>query len=167
MIITENLILRRPEPRDVDAMVAFFMSDRSASVGGPYDLGRAWRIAALYFGHWDIRGFGNFVVTRKDNESALALVGPWHPADWPEREVGWTVLTAKAEGTGLAYEAAQAAVRHAYETLGWDSVVSYIAPANTRSIRLAERLGAVLDVNAAQPRPSDPCLIYRHPRGTE
>jgi RimJ/RimL family protein N-acetyltransferase len=48
--------------------------------------------------------------------------------------------------------------------IGWQEVVSYIAPENHRSIALAERLGAALDKNAPQPKPEKPCLVYRHPK---
>ena len=102
-----------------------------------------------------------WAVTRHDDDTALGLVGPWTPPDWPEAEIGWMILSDAAEGTGIATEAAKAAVAHAYDSLGWDTVVSYIAPDNTRSIRLAEKLGAVLDPQAAGPKPDT--LVYRHP----
>jgi RimJ/RimL family protein N-acetyltransferase len=164
MIETANLILRRPVASDWESYRAFTMSPRSATLGGPYSLGRAWRNFAAEFGHWDIRGFGMFAVTRKGSDEALAMIGPWYPGDWPETEVGWMVLSDKAEGKGLAFEAADAAIDHAYKVLGWDTVVSYVAPGNTRSARLAERLGAVVDPSAPQPKPEEPCLVYRHPR---
>ena len=58
--------------------------------------------------------------------------------------------------------AAEAARTHVFETLGWDTAVSYIDPQNARSIALAERLGAVRDDSAARPHPDD--LVYRHPK---
>ncbi len=71
------------------------------------------------------------------------------------------------EGNGIATEAARACVAHAYDTLGWDTVVSYIDPDNARSIALAERLGATLDTQATPPTRKDPdatdALVYRHP----
>lgn len=164
MIETANLILRRPVAADWEAYRDFALSDRATTLGGPHTVGRAWRIFASELGHWDIRGYGMFAVTRKGSDEALALIGPWVPEDWPETEVGWMVLSDAAQGTGLAYEAADATIDHAYHVLGWQTVVSYIAPENTRSIRLAERLGAVLDPNAPQPMPDKPCLVYRHPR---
>ena len=166
MIETQNLILRRPVASDWEAYRAFAMSPRSATMDGPHSLGRAWRIFAAELGHWDIRGFGMFAVTRKGDDEALGLIGPWFPGDWPETEVGWMVLSEKAEGTGLAFEAADASVDYAYKHLGWDTVVSYVDATNTRSIRLAERLGAVHDPNAPNPFPDDPCLVYRHPKRT-
>lgn len=161
---TDRYTLRRPAPRDWDAFHAFMMSDRSSAFGSHRNLARAFRAFAAELGHWEIFGHGMWAVTPHDSDTALALIGPWSPPDWPEREIGWMVFSADAEGTGLATEAARAAIADAYDRLNWSTVVSYIGPDNTRSIRLAEKLGAMLDLAAPQPNPLDPLLVYRHPR---
>ena len=158
---TERLILRRPEPRDQDPSVNFFMSDRAIGVGGPYTHGQAWRHFAFELGHWEIYGYGMWAVTLKEDDSLVGLVGPWTPPDWPEAEIGWMVYE-NAEGKGIAYEAAKASIADARTRLGWKTMVSYIKPDVTRSIALAERLGAKLDPNANTPG-DFPCLVYRHP----
>ena len=164
MIETERLVLRRPVPADWEAFWDFFRSERSAMLGGPKGLAESWRIFASELGHWEIRGYGMWTVTRKGDDTPRALIGPWHPADWPETEIGWMVYRAEDEGTGLATEAARAAVEHAWRDLKWDTVVSYIGFGNDRSAALAEKLGAVLDPDAPQPHPDKLCQVYRHPR---
>lgn len=159
---TERLILRRPNKGDQQACVDFFMSDRAAGVGGPFTLGQAWRHFAYELGHWEINNFGMWAVTMKGDDTILGLIGPWFPADWPEREIGWMVFE-NAEGKGIAYEAAQAAIKHARTDLGWTDFVSYIGPEIKRSIALAERCGASLDETATPPN-EFPCLVYRHPK---
>ncbi|MEM7319687.1 MAG: GNAT family N-acetyltransferase [Pseudomonadota bacterium] len=159
---TERLILRKPGPQDTDTVLEFFLSDRAKHVGGPYTLGGAWRQFAAEVGHWDLLGFGMWAVTRKGDDQILGLIGPWCPADWPENEIGWLVF-GDAEGKGIAFEAARAALDHAFDTLGWTTAVSYIDHDNARSIALAERLGAVSDPGAPRPKPDHPCLVYRHP----
>ncbi len=161
---TDRFVLRRPGPDDWPAFHAFMMSDRSAAFGSHRNLAKSFRSFAAELGHWEIFGFGMWAVTTHEANTALALIGPWTPPDWPEPEVGWMVLSASAEGTGLATEAARAAIHHAYHVLCWPTVVSYIGPENIRSIRLAEKLGARLDPAAPQPRPDDPVLVYRHPK---
>ncbi|MFQ6547270.1 GNAT family N-acetyltransferase [Aestuariibius sp. 2305UL40-4] len=158
---TERLILRRPDDRDTDAAIAFLTGERSRSVGGPLSLGQAWRAHAKMVGHWTLRGFGLFAVTEKETGRTLGISGPYYPADWPEKELGWHIWDAASEGKGIAYEAALAARRWAYGDLGWPTAVSYIDPSNARSIALAERLGARLDTAAE--RPDDECVVYRHP----
>ncbi|SPH16636.1 hypothetical protein DEA8626_00146 [Defluviimonas aquaemixtae] len=164
---TERLVLRAPLPQDWHAFADFLASDRSRFIGGPKDRTDAWRAFGHVIGMWVLRGFGSFVFTSKGDDTALGMTGPWYPEGWPERELGWTVWTPAAEGKGYAFEAAKAARDHAFRDLGWDTAVSYIDGGNTRSIALAERLGAVCDPAAATPDHDDddvPCLVYRHPK---
>lgn len=160
-IETAHLTLRRPQAGDWEAWAAFMGSERARYVGGPYDRELAWRSYAQVVGHWVLRGWGSFVLTRRGSDAALGSVGPWFPEGWPEHELGWTIWSAEAEGAGYAFEAAEAARRHAYDVLGWTTAVSYIDPANARSIALAERLGAVEDAHARRVHADD--LVYRHP----
>ena len=91
------------------------------------------------------------------------LTGIWEPEGWPEPEIGWIML-AGFEGKGIAFEAATAARNHAYNVWNMAALTSNIMPGNTRSVALAERLGATLDPQAAQPKPDAPILVYRHPK---
>lgn len=164
ILTTERLTLRAPMGSDWPAWRSFSASDRSRFVRpGDFDDGRAWRAFGHVIGHWAMRGWGMFVFTLHGDDAPLGMAGPWFPEGWPEREIGWTVWTPEAEGKGYAFEAATAARAHACDTLGWDGPVSYVAPDNTRSIALAERLGAVRDDAAPAPYPDQPCLVFRHP----
>lgn len=161
---TERLVLRAPARQDWPLFNAFLASPRADFIrSADYDEALAWRAFGHVIGHWVMRGFGSFVFTRKDDDDALGMCGPWFPAGWPERELGWTLWSDAAEGKGYAFEAAAAARDHAFGALGWETAVSYIAPANARSIALAERLGARRDPDAACPGTS-PCLVFRHPK---
>lgn len=166
LLETERLTLRKPIPSDWDAFYAFTQSDRSKGIGGPYAHGYAWRMFAAEIGHWAIRNFGMFIVTLKGQNKPLGLIGPWYPDDWPETEIGWMMFEG-SEGKGFAFEAAKRIVRHAWEDLKWDTIVSYIDADNARSIALAERLGANHDPAAIVPKPDNPCLVYRHPKPKE
>jgi len=164
---TDRLILRAPQMGDVQPWIDFVNSRRAEFVGGP-DLGvaKGWRGFAHVAGMWMLRGYGSFVFALKsDPDTPLGMTGPWHPLDWPEPELGWTVWSDAAEGQGFAHEAATAARSFAYDTLGWPTAVSYIDSRNTRSIALAERLGCTLDPAAATPKgaPDEVILVYRHP----
>lgn len=161
---TARLTLRQPHADDWPAFWAFFQSDRSTGVGGPLPLGTAWRHFAAELGHWQIFGYGMWTVTRTGDDTAIGMIGPWTPIDWPEHEVGWMIFDASAEGTGIATEAAKAAIAHAFGTLGWDTIVSYVAPGNDRSARLAEKLGAVHDTTAPVPDRYPDTIVYRHPK---
>jgi len=159
---TDRLILRAPESRDYPAWEAFYLSERARFIGGgpDHDSGKAWRTHASVIGHWVLHGFGMFAVLRRDTGRAIGGCGPWFPALWPEREIGWSVWDPASEGQGFMAEAAATVLRHAFGVLGWTTAVSYVDPANARSIALAERLGAALDTRADAPGNS---LVYRHP----
>ncbi|MEM0922857.1 MAG: GNAT family N-acetyltransferase [Pseudomonadota bacterium] len=157
---TDRLILRRHKPEDAEAYIGFFLSDRARHVGKARTQFAAWRNFAMEAGHWALYGYGPWMVTRKGSDRSIGSIGCWQPKDYPERELSW-LLWEDAEGQGIAFEAAQAARAHDYATHRPAALVSYIEAANKRSIRLAERLGALLDADAVSPDPSD--LVYRHP----
>ena len=161
---TERLTLRQPAADDWPVFWEFFQSDRSSFLGGPMDLPECWRKFAAELGHWQIFGCGMWAVTRTGEDTILGLVGPWTSPDWPETEVGWMIFDPSIEGTGVAAEAAKASIAHAYEILKWDTVVSYVAPGNDRSARLAEKLGAVPDPKAQTPAKYPDTIVYRHPK---
>jgi len=157
---TERLFLRAPQPGDFEPCAAFLTSDRARFVGGPCDRNQSWRAMGHMTGHWVHRGFGMFIFHAKGDETPLGMAGPWFPEGWPEHEIAWSIWLPAAEGKGLAFEAATAARAYAWNSLGWNSAVSYIDPNNARSIRLAERMGAM---RAANPVPEGGSLVYRHP----
>ena len=163
---TERLILRRPVAADFDAFRDFAAGGGLRHIYGDPTDGQVFRSFATELGHWEMLGFGMWTVAFKGSDQAVGLVGPWRPADWPETELGWMIF-GNAEGKGIACEAATAARADAYVRLGWKTAVSYIAPENLRSIRLAERLGAVPDPTAKTPPSGKPCLVYRHPAPAE
>ncbi len=147
---TERLRLRAPELRDFDSYADFYASERSTAVGGPSDRASSFRGFLAIGGHWQIRGFGRWIVADRTTDDALGIVGLYHPDDWPEPEIAWTVFE-QAEGRGIALEAALASRAYAYETLGWTTLVSLTAPDNARSIALAERMGATRDGDHLHP----------------
>jgi ribosomal-protein-alanine N-acetyltransferase len=113
-------------------------------VGGPFDAASSFHHLAGVVGQWQLRGYGRWMVADRDTDEPLGLVGVYHPDDWPEAEIGWTVYEA-AEGKGIAREAAIATRDFVYGTLGWTRIISLIMTDNDRSIRLAERLGCRKD----------------------
>ncbi|WP_095588442.1 GNAT family N-acetyltransferase [Actibacterium ureilyticum] len=157
---TRRLVLRGPEPGDYPDFKATFASYRSRFMGGPLNPYETWMLYAAEIGHWEIRGFGMWMIHLKDSAETVGMAGGWQPAVWPEREIAWIIWPDKA-GRGYALEATDAARRFFYTQRGWDGAVSYIDPKNLDSIRLAERLGAVKDTEARTIDGND--AVYRHP----
>ncbi len=157
---TDRLILRAPLAKDLAVFAAFYASDDAKYVGGPMTEAQTWRYLCEVIGHWAVRGYGRWMVTTHDNDTAIGLIGLHNPLDWPEPELGWYLWS--GNGQGYATEAAEAARAYAYNTLGWTTLISMIADKNDASIRVADRLGAThegehhfADGSYAQ--------IYRHP----
>ncbi|MEL7150418.1 MAG: GNAT family N-acetyltransferase [Pseudomonadota bacterium] len=143
-IETERLRMRLPRMDDLPAHAAFRASDRSKGVGGPFDDASSFQHLAGVIGQWQLRGYGRWMVADKVTDEPYGIVGVFHPEEWPEPEIGWSIY-ANAEGKGIAREAALATREYVYSTLGWDRIVSLIIDGNDRSIRLAERLGCTKD----------------------
>ncbi|RYH09029.1 GNAT family N-acetyltransferase [Tropicimonas sp. IMCC6043] len=160
---TERLCLRAPRPEDYAGFRDYYASERSIYTGGPLGERDAWRGFAGQLGHWVIHGYGMWTITLRGDTVPLGFAGLWNPGTWPEAEIGWSLYEG-AEGRGIAFEAARAALGHIFGPLGWETVVSYIHRDNARSITLAERLGATRDDSAARPAHAPDCLVYRHPR---
>ena len=160
VIETKRLLLRGPEPEDYPNFKATFASYRSRFMGGPLNAYETWMLYAAEMGHWEIRGYGMWMIHHKEDDRTLGMAGGWFPAMWPEREIAWFIWPEEA-GHGYALEAVHYVRHYFYDQMGWEGAVSYIDPKNLDSIRLAERLGATKD-NAAKTIAGDDA-VYRHP----
>lgn len=142
VVETERLVLRGFTERDFPAYAAMRADAKVMTfLGGPQDPHTAWRGMAAMVGHWALRGFGFFCVEEKASGTCIGHCGPWYPHDWPDYEIGYT-LARSAQGKGYATEAARAALRFAYEDLGWTTAISVIDPQNHASQNVARKLGA-------------------------
>ena len=160
VIETERLVLRGPAPEDYPNFKHTFSSYRSRFMGGPLNPYESWMLYAAEIGHWQIRGYGMWMIHDKTTDVTYGMAGGWQPAGWPEREIAWIIWPDRG-GRGFALEATDRVRRHYYEDAGWETAVSYIDPKNLDSIRLAERLGCRKEPEAPSIDGSD--AVYRHP----
>jgi RimJ/RimL family protein N-acetyltransferase len=89
------------------------------------------------------RGFGRWAVVEKASRDVIGFCGLMRLPDvagQPEIELGYR-LARRYWGMGLATEAAAAARDYAFGTLGLSRLVAIVDPSNSRSIRVAERIG--------------------------
>jgi RimJ/RimL family protein N-acetyltransferase len=156
---TTRLRLRAPRMEDFGIYAAILMSERSRHIG-TFDHETAWLDFVQYVSGWVLRGMGCWTVEAKADRTVLGFINVAMEFGDHEPELGF-IFTEKAEGQGFAFEAAEAARRHAQDNLNLPTLVSYIDPPNTRSIALAERLGAQPDAIAAKAF-DEPVLVYRH-----
>lgn len=94
--------------------------------------------------HFEEHGFGLCAAELVEEHSFIGYIGlavPKFSAPFtPCVEIGWR-LAAEYWGRGLATEGARAIVRHAFDELAINELVSFTVPANIRSRRVMEKLG--------------------------
>ncbi|MFP3942647.1 MAG: GNAT family N-acetyltransferase [Alphaproteobacteria bacterium] len=141
---TERLRLRpwRPEdaPRHAEMMADPVCARFTTPDGKPLNVNAAWRTMATIAGHGVLRGYTMFAVEEKVSGLWVGRIGPWRPEGWPGLELGWA-LHPDARGKGYATEGARAALDWMFRVLKPAEVISVIAPGNTASIAVAERIG--------------------------
>ena len=148
MIETDRLILSTPTISDFEAFHALFSEPPVYRFFGnaPLTRNESWTKFLRGIGHWSVFGFGMFSIREKATHRYLGETGLVHfqrelGADFdPYAEAVW-VLASEAHGKGYATEAAEAALRWIFNLKGEQHTVCLIDPANTGSIRVAEKLG--------------------------
>ncbi|WP_354433604.1 GNAT family N-acetyltransferase [Martelella mangrovi] len=156
---TSRLRLRALRFDDWPDYLAFLASPRAAFMDGPHTPATAWSYFCNDVAQWQLFGHGGLMFEDKESGAVLGQVALCKGPLFPELELGWFVYEA-AEGHGYAREAATAMLEWGFRMRSEKSFVSYIAPANRRSVALAVRLGATLDERAKRPTPTT--LVYRH-----
>jgi RimJ/RimL family protein N-acetyltransferase len=147
---TERLRLRMFRDDDLDAYARIVADPevmRYLGDGQPLDRVGAWRQMAWILGHWSLRGYGLWAVEERATGQLVGRIGFINPEGWPGFELGWA-LGREHWGKGYATEGARRALAYAFRELRRDHVISLIYPANTASIRVAERLGERLESRA-------------------
>ena len=142
---TERLIFRQWQHSDYQSFAEFYQSEENARfVGGIKNPEESWRLMATYIGHYELNGYSYLAIDEKSSGNLIGTVGIWNSYPWPEPELGYWLMS-HAHGKGFGVEAGIAVKNFALETLNFDSLVSYIDPANEPSSKLALRLGANFD----------------------
>lgn len=159
---TPRLVLRGWRPGDFDAYAAMLADDETARFitvqGRALSRAEAWNETAWLVGHWQLLGFGMFVVEERSTGAFLGRVGPLRPPTWPDFEIAWS-LAPEARGNGYATEAARAAIDWSFATFELGRIVSVIDPRNAPSRKVAERLGQRRTGERFTPF-RDPCDVW-------
>ena len=143
-IESERLVMRGWREADLDALAEIGADPAATRHLGAMSREESWRRMAYFTGHFALRGFGFLALEEKATGACIGWCGHYFPDNWPDREIGYT-LVRSARGKGYATEAARRALVHAYDELGWTTAISFIALSNSASIAVATRLGATLE----------------------
>lgn len=157
---TPRLTLRAFREADWPLYAALFADlnfTRHLGNGQTRSPSETWAGMARAIGQWSLRGYGLFAL---EFEGKLAgHAGFLHPHPWSEPELAYAIAP-DLQRQGLAKEACTAILAWAWHHRAIAQPVSFIRPANTPSIRLAQALGAVLEANTTLM--DAPVLRFRH-----
>jgi len=178
VIETERLLLRKPVPEDAEPALARITDPIAMEfIGGVHpDAGtEPGFVVRRWLERWDDNGCGPFSILRREDGRWLGRTGllVWDVRTWThttfesagehaQPELGWA-LAREHWGQGYAAEAVLAVREWAYAERGIERLVSLIAPANVRSQRLAERLGATPG-ETVELFDGGPHVAWEHPR---
>ncbi len=146
-IVTDRLILRTHRPTDLDAYAPLWTATPTGISFTPVlDREGAWARLLRLVGHRVVFGFAPFVVVEKATGYIVGEVGfaRFRRGIGPEfddvPEAMW-IVAREMRGKGYGGEAMAAAVGRFDTRFPGGRSVCMIDPANTVSLRLAERLG--------------------------
>lgn len=166
---TDRLVLRPLDAGDLDDLAALHAQESFWR----YPFGRGWT-------REETEAFLARTVERYEDPglavSAVVVAATGELAGWaglsvptflpeilPAVEVGWR-LGEQFRGRGFATEAGSAWVRHGFDELGLDEIVSISEPANVASAAVARRLGFSVARRTTHPVRRVPLLVMSRPR---
>ncbi len=158
---TERLIMRDWQESDLEMVDGIYSDEENSRyIGGINTRIESWRYLASHIGHWQLRGFGMWVLETKSSRDVIGYAGLWRPEGWPENEVGY-ILHREHHGNGYATEAAKRSLQYAYTDLGWETAISFIDAKNSGSQAVAGKMGAAYEKDGLL-FGEVPAQIWRH-----
>ncbi|WPB76624.1 GNAT family N-acetyltransferase [Archangium violaceum] len=147
-IDTDRLTMRCSRLEDFEESHALWSDPQVVQyiTGKPSTSEETWFRLLRNVGHWQLLGFGYWVVREKNTGRFVGEVGladfrrDIQPSLGGSKEAGW-VLAPWAQGKGFATEAVSAALRWTEERFGPERVVCLIDPKNEASVKVAHRCG--------------------------
>lgn len=151
VLTTERLILRPQTVEDLDAAAAMWGDEEvTRHIGGmPRPRHEVWTTLLRAVGHWQLMGYGYWIVERRGTDEFLGEAGfadqkralPPELVTGPE--AGWA-FTRAAWGQGIATEAMRAALDWMNATHAPAATHCIIDPGNAASQKVAAKLGYAL-----------------------
>ena len=153
-LTTDRLVLRGWRDADRPAFHAMNSDPQVMATIGPV-MTRAQSDAFMnrVTHHFDEHGYGLWCV-ELDGE-AVGFTGFMVPWFREGVEIGWRIRS-EFWGRGIAPEAATECVRHGFEDLGFDEIISFTAATNSKSRRVMDKIGLTRDPDGDFDHPSVP-----------
>lgn len=165
---TERLILRTWQPRDEDVYFTINQDPKvTAFLPGGLTREQVHTFIIRANHHYDVLGYTLWATELKKTGCLIGFIGlnntdfsaPLGAHFSPAVEIAWR-LDYAYWGKGYATEGAKAALSYGFENVGLQEIVAFTVPANTRSIRVMEKIGMSRDVEGDFVHPK---LATTHP----
>ncbi len=165
-LTTERLVLRAWGEADREAFHAMNADpDVMATIRPVMSRSQSDAFMNRVVHHFDEHGFGLWCVEFEGEPVGFTgFMVPWFRDGV---EIGWRIRS-DFWGRGIAPEAARECLRHGFDELGFDEVISFTAVTNTKSRRVMEKIGLVHDPDAdfghpglPEGHPLRPHVLYR------
>ncbi|MEV0810061.1 GNAT family N-acetyltransferase [Micromonospora sp. NPDC050200] len=163
-IDTDRLVLRDWRESDVPAWAAMNADPQVREFLGPLLTAEQSAASVRYFqDDLDRKGYGFWAVEVRDTGEFVGFTGL---DDVDEEvpvtgvEVGWR-LARSAWGHGYATEAARAALRYGFDTIGLAEILAITTATNVRSQAVMRRLGMTTDPAEDFDHPGEPETLRR------
>jgi RimJ/RimL family protein N-acetyltransferase len=144
MIQTERLELREYTLKDAPFIFKLMNSDGWLKNIGDRNIKTIEDAEAYmqknYLGSYEKHGFGPYLVSLKEDGTPLGSAGLYKRDNLEYPDVGFAFLPEFAN-KGYAFEAANAVMQFAAETLKIETIVGITIPENFSSIKLLKKLG--------------------------
>lgn len=147
-ITTERLILRPHRLEDLAVCTRLWADPEVVRfIGGvPFSREQCWQRMLRYKGTWHFFGFGFWLIEERNTGDFIGEAGflearrEMTPSIEGTMETGW-VLNPSSHGKGYATEAVGAMIDWGKAHFPDQTMTCIIAPENTASLRVAEKLG--------------------------
>lgn len=142
---TPRLIVRQLHPNDLDDFYAICGNAELMQYSGDsqpltYRQAQLWLEVSLK--NYQTKGFGCAAVIDKASGAFIGYCGLVYPPNSAQVEIIYALQKA-SWGHGLATEVAGAMLKYGFEQHGLQRIVASIDPANSASVRVAEKLGMI------------------------
>jgi RimJ/RimL family protein N-acetyltransferase len=162
-IVTELLILKPVSVVDAQFIYQLYNSPRFIEFIGDKNI-RSVADAEKYIKNRFLPqieklGYGNYVITQKDDGTKLGSVGIFERDGLDVQDIGFSFLP-EYEGKGYGFEAASALLDIAFKEFGLKKISAITSDANLSSRKLIEKLGLTYQKKVQLPNVNDELRYY-------
>ena len=162
-IVTERLILKPVSVVDAEFISQLYNSPRFIEFIGDKNIRSAADaeeyIKNRFLPQIEKLGYGNYVITQKDDGKKLGSVGVFEREGLDVPDIGFSLLP-DYEGKGYGFEAASALLDIAFKEFGLKKISAITSDPNLSSRKLIEKLGLTYQKKVQLPNDHEELRYY-------